>query len=70
MFYLWEKNQVFVSSSGNLECNEDWIIEVKEWSLEEQIIQSYNLRSLEFLAKKYLEKEAEIPKEDLENNTK
>ena len=43
--------------------NEDWVVEVEEWSIEEQIVQSYKLRNLNDLAEKYLEKETKKTKE-------
>ena len=61
--YIWKANQALVSTSWNLYLNEDWVVEVEEWSIEEQIVQSYKLRNLNDLAEKYLEKETKKAKE-------
>jgi len=61
--YIWKVNQALVSTSWNLYLNEDWVVEVEEWSIEEQIVQSYKLRNLNDLAEKYLEKETKKAKE-------
>lgn len=61
--YIWKVNQALVSTSWNLYLNEDWVVEVEEWSIEEQIVQSYKLRNLNDLAEKYLEKETKKTKE-------
>ncbi len=61
--YIWKVNQALVSTSWNLYLNEDWVVEVEEWSIEEQIVQSYKLRNLNDLAEKYLERENKKTKE-------
>lgn len=60
MFYIWSPNQVLIHTDKNIELNDDWIIEVEAWSLEESIVLSYSLRSLDFLAEKYLKKSRKI----------
>lgn len=56
--YIWNKNQVLVSTDWSLFLNEDWVVDTKN-KKEENIAKSYGLVKLEDLAKKYLDKKSE-----------
>lgn len=63
--YIWNKDQVLVSTDWSLFLNEDWVVDTKN-KKEENIAKSYNLVKLEDLAKKYLDKKPEKEKKSKE----
>ncbi len=55
IIYVWEPNQALVWEI-NLYLNEEWIIEVKVGSKEDEICKTYKLQNLKELYEKYFSK--------------